>query len=97
MKALGHPWLGTLTAWVREAFQGTRISMVGRFWLPAYPKALKQVVVCDLCRRVESARQLAERLWAIKSGSNLRQRQLHARWVVPVAEELIYIPEDNLT
>lgn len=62
MRALGYPGRGTLTAWVREAFPETRISMVGRSWRPAYPDALKQASVLDLCSGEESAQQIAERL-----------------------------------
>ena len=36
--------------------------MVGRSWRPAYPDALKQVAVLDLCSGEESAQQIAERL-----------------------------------
>jgi len=62
MRALGYPGRATLTAWVREAFPGTRTSMVGRSWRPAYPEALKQAGVVALCRGEETAQDVADRL-----------------------------------
>lgn len=62
MRALGYPGRGTLTAWVREAFPQTATSMVGRSWRRAYPEALKQLAVLDLCNGEESGQQVADRL-----------------------------------
>jgi transposase-like protein len=36
--------------------------MVGRSWRPAYPEALKQAAVLDLCNGEESAQEVADRL-----------------------------------
>ena len=62
MRALGYLGRGTLTAWVREVFPEARTSMVGRSWRPAYPEALKQAAVLDLCNGEESAQEVADRL-----------------------------------
>lgn len=78
MRALGYPSLGTLTAWAREAFLETRTLIVGRFWCPTYPKALRQVVVLDLCSGEESAQQLAGRLGVCRPASYAWKNELLA-------------------